>query len=250
MKCLASATTALVIILILAARASAADQTPREIVERAIKAHGGQQRLEKLKADRVTLKGTLFINDTKGVFTSEMTVNLPSQFRHTIELIFPTNKRSIVELMDGDKVTVVIDGKPQPKPEASAVAEMRGRLRMDRIVRLTALLSDKAFTLEALGESKIHDKAVVGVKVKVKNERDVKLFFDKETGLLVKSDRILEESGKEVVQEEHYSEFKDIGGYTQPTKFVVFRGGKRLMEAELVDVKYLDKVDETLFTKP
>jgi hypothetical protein len=31
---------------------------------------------------------------------------------------------------------------------------------------------------------------------------------------------------------------------------VAFRGGKKLMEAELVDAKYLDKVDEKIFAKP
>src|SRR5207253_9470400 len=108
----------------------------------------------------------------------------------------------------------------------------------------------KTFDLTTLGESKVNDKPVVGVKVAAENHRELKMFFDKESSLLLKTEHTLDESGKEVVQEEYYSDYKEIEGYQRPRKLVVFRQGKKILEAELVEVTYLDKVDETLFTKP
>ncbi len=229
--------------------AQAADDPARALIERAIKAHGGQERLEKLKADRVTLKGTMFVNEQKGTFTAETTVNMPSQFRNVTLVVLDAKTIKVVQILNGDKALVTLDGVPKDVVP-SALTEMREILHLDRAVRLTPLLSDKAITLAALGDSKVNDKPVAVVKVSEKGYADLKMYFDKKSGLLVKTEHDLEESGKKVTQEEYYSEFKDIGGYKRPTKLVAFRAGKKLMEAELVDAKYLDKVDETLFTKP
>jgi hypothetical protein len=229
--------------------AQAADDPAHALIEHAIKAHGGQERLEKLKADRVTLKGTMFVNEQKGTFTAETTVNVPSQFRNVTLVVLDTKTIKVVQILNGDKALVTLDGVPKDVVP-SALTEMREILHLDRAVRLTPLLSDKAITLAALGDSKVHDKPVAGVKISEKGYADLKMYFDKDSGLLVKTEHDLEESGKKVTQEEYYSDFKDIGGYIRPTKLVAFRGGKKLMEAELVDAKYLDKVDEKIFAKP
>jgi hypothetical protein len=239
----------LVVIVALVGRLPAADDEPRAIIERAIKAHGGQERLEKLKTDRVTLKGTMTINDKPVEFTGETTVNLPSQLRSVTVLMLEPKPRTIVQLLNGDKATVAIDGQPQPVV-ASAVQEIRDIMMLNRAERLTPLLSDKAFELTALDESKVDDKPVVGVKVRLKNHADLKMFFDKDSGLLVKTEHVREESKKKITQEEFYSDFRDVDGYKRPRKTVVHRGGKPFLEMEEVEVKYLDKVDETLFTKP
>jgi hypothetical protein len=241
---------AVVLLLSALLAARGADDSPRAIVERAIQAHGGRERLEKLKTDRVTLKGTIFVNDDKAEFTAETTVNMPAQFRYVVNQKFATSTRKVVQILNGDKVIVTLDDNPVKDIPASTVARMRDILQLERATRLVPLLSDKSFELAALGESKVHDKPAVGVKVSSKKHADLKLYFDKESGLLVKTEHDLTEGKQTVTQEEYYSEFKEIGGYKRPTKLAVFLAGKKVMDAELVDVKYLDKVDETLFTKP
>jgi hypothetical protein len=231
-----------------AARA-ADDESPRAVIERAIKAHGGQERLEKIKADRVTVKGKLFIRDVEGELTGETTVHLPSQFRSVVEVTFPKEKIKIVQLLNGDKAVVTKNGAPQDVVP-SALTEMREILHLDRATRLTALLSDKAFELAGLGESKVMDKPVVGVKVSAKGYADILMYFDKDSGLLVKTEHELSVGEVKVKQEEYYSDFKDADGYKRPMKLVAYRAGKKLMEVETVEVKYLDKVDEKIFTKP
>jgi hypothetical protein len=56
----------------------------------------------------------------------------------------------------------------------------------DRVQSLVPLLTDKKFSLTALGPSKVDDVAVVGVKVATPGQPDVLLFFDEKTGLLKK----------------------------------------------------------------
>ena len=40
-----------------------------------------------------------------------------------------------------------------------------------------------------------------------------------------------------------YGDFRDMEGFLRPMKIAVFRNGKKVMEAEVVEVKYLDKAD-------
>jgi hypothetical protein len=249
MKRIPSLVVALVSLLSAPIPVTAGDDAARAIIERAIKAHGGQERLEKLKAERVTLKGTMTLNEKPVEFTGETTLNPPSQMRSVTELMLEPKPRTIVQLLNGEKAVVAIDGQPQPVV-ASGVQEIRDIMMLNRAARLTPLLSDKGFELTVLDESKVNDKPVVGVQVRLKNHTDLKMYFDKESGLLVKTEHLREESKKKVTQEEFYSEYRDVDGYKRPKKTVVHRGGKPFIEMEEVEVKYLDKVDETLFTKP
>jgi hypothetical protein len=241
---------ALLLLLSAVLPAAAADDSPKAIIERAIKAHGGQERLEKVKADRVTVKGVIMIGDKPVDFSSETTVNLPSQLRSVTKLMIEGKPQTVVNLLNGDDVIVTINGQPQPRPPASAVQEVYDTMLLNRIERLTTLLSDKAVELTALGESMLDDKPVVGVQVRLKKHSDVKAFFDKESGLLVKTEHVHDDGAKKVKQEERYSDFKDFDGFKRATKTVVTRDGKKFLEMDVADVKYLDKVDETLFTKP
>jgi hypothetical protein len=226
-----------------------AEETAQDIVLRAVKAHGGEERLSRVRADKVKVKGTFFVADKETPFTGETTVQLPNQFRNLMQLT-GDHKVTLLQILNGEKVYVTIDGQPQ-KVEPTAVAEMRETMQVDRVVRLVPLLTDKAYTLEALGESKIGDDAVLGVKASRKGAKDVVLYFNKDSALLVKTEHSTDDgSGKVVLQEEYYSDFRDVEGYKRPLKIIAYRGGKKIMEAELVEVKYLDKVDESEFAKP
>jgi hypothetical protein len=228
-----------------------AQEAARAVIERAIRAHGGQDRLSRVRADRVRLKGTLLLGTAKASFVSDVTVQLPAQFRMVTQLTLPDGKKQTqVHLLNGDKSLVTLDGQPQ-KVGPAALAEMRAKMELNRAVRLVPLLADRAFTLTPLGESRGGDRTVVGVKVTAKGRAELRLYFDKDTGLLVKTEHVLTDgAGREVREEGFYSDFKDLGGYKRPVKVAAYRGGKKIMEAELLDVQYLDKVDDAVFSKP
>ena len=69
--------------------------------------------------------------------------------------------------------------------------------------------------------------------------------------MLVKTEHALDNStDKEVLQEEFYTEYQDYSGYKRPAKLIVFRDGKRILDADVVEVKYYEKIDDDVFTKP
>jgi hypothetical protein len=233
-----------------AARAQDKDAA-RAVVEKAVEAHGGLDRLSRNRADWVTIKGVLSVGGKDRSFTAETIVQLPDQFKTVLAVSVDDQKTTIVQVLNGDEAWVTLDGVPQPKIPAAALVEMKSIMHLDRVIRLAPLLTDKAYTLAALGETKLNGREVVGVKVLCKGQREVRLFFDKEKGLLVKTEHVLDDSGdREVKQEEYYGEFKDYAGFKRPSKLSVFRAGKKTMEAELVEVKYYEKIDASVFAKP
>ena len=238
------------VVLLLAATSLRAQDAARAIVAKAIEAHGGQERLSKLRADQVHVRGHLFVEGKETPFVGETFVQFPAQFKNVMHLTTPKGRVTLVQILNGDKVLVTIDGQPQ-KVEPTALAEMRDMLQLNRAVRLVPLLTDRAYELSVIGETKINDRPALGMRVAAKGRRELKLYFDKETALLVKTEHTLDAGeGKEVRQEVYYSDFRDLGGFKRPVKLNAFRDGKKVMEAELTDVKYFEKIDDAEFTKP
>jgi hypothetical protein len=238
------------VLLVMPAAAPAQEEEARAILQRAVKAHGGEDRLARIHADRVKSQGTLFVQKMAIPFTAETTVQLPNQFKTVMEITENDRQHTIVHLINGDKTGVLIDGKQQ-KIDPAALAEMRDALLLDRIIRLAPLLRDRTFDLAPLAPTKINDRPVVGIKVTSRDRREFLLYFDKELSLLVKAEHVLGDgSGKQVREERYFGNFKEADGCLRPFKVVAYRDGKKIMEAEVTDVKRLDKIDDSEFTRP
>lgn len=249
MRKLLPCTLAAGLVLALAASARAQDGA-RAVIEKAIKAHGGEAQLAKLRADRVEAKGTVYLNDMQVPFTATTLVQLPGQFKNTMRIALKNGPATVVQVLNGDKGWVSVNGQVR-EAEGKELAQMKDMMYLDRVVRLTTLLQDKGYELQAAGESKVNDRPAVGVLVKSQGHKDVQLFFDKDSGLLVKTEhQVTNERQKEVRQEELYSDFRDLGGFRRPMKVVAYQDGKKTMEGELTDVKYVDRLADTEFGKP
>jgi hypothetical protein len=227
-----------------------AQETPRAVIERAIAAHGGMDNLARARVDRVKLKGSVFVNGKTVPFTAETLVQLPDKLKTTLQTEVDNRTFTVVQVLNGEQAWTTLDGQPKPI-EGPALAELRQTLQVARAMRLLPLLTDKNYTLGLLGESKVNDRVAIGVKVAAKGHKDLLLYFDKETNHLVKTEHTLDDgAGKEVKQEEFYSDFRDLGGFKRAVKMAAYRKGAKIMEAELVDVKYFSRFDDGEFGKP
>jgi hypothetical protein len=240
------------LILLPPAPALAQPDAARAIIEQAIKAHGGEERLARNRADKVKLEGTLYSPGGTAPFVAETTVQLPAQFKTTLEVRTPDGKtHTLVHLVNGDKVTVLVDGRVDKQPDPAALAELRDIRLLDRAIRLVPLLRERGYDLAVTDDVKVNDRPAAGVRVTMRGRKEMRLYFDRELGLLVKTEHVLGDgSGKEVREERYFGDFKDVAGHKRPFKVIAFRDGKKLMEARVVDVKYFDKLDDSEFTRP
>jgi len=219
-------------------------EEPKDIIDRAIKAAGGEENLAKFKCHTWSAKGTYYGQGTDIAYTATYAVHWPDKFRVDITDF-------ILLVLNGDKAWIKMGSDTNEMP-LDQLAEQKEAQHCSYVTTLLPL-KGKGFTLATLGEIKVGDRPALGVKVSSKNHRDVSLYFDKATNLLVKADYTVksqEQGGKEVTQESLFGNYTDIQGAKIPMKLTINRDGKKYVDAENTDLKPVDKPDEKLFTKP
>jgi hypothetical protein len=215
----------------------------RAIVAKGIKAAGGEEKLTKFNAQTFKETGTYYGMGDGLPYTGKYAVQWPHQFRMEIENVF-------IIVLNGDKGWMQMNGETR-EMTADELKVQQDEHFAGRIMQLTPL-KDKQFKLSTVGESKINDRPAVGVRVSVEKRKDVNLYFDKESGLLVKGEHraYSDEQKKEVNQEIFFNEYTEIDGAKIATKYLVKRDGEKFVEAEAHDIKACEKLDDSVFGKP
>jgi hypothetical protein len=230
-----------------AAEPARAQNDARAVIDNAIKAHGGADALNRFKASRLKARGTLTLNGVEVTVTSESLWQLPDRYKNTLQFDVQGQHFVSTQAVVGDRVSVRINGAdanfPDPLKE-----ELRQAAYVQSLTQLTPLLSDGAFTLTPLGESRAAELTLVGVRVARQGRRDVDLFFDKRTGLLTKIERTaLDPKLNEGRQATILTDYRLVDGVQLPSRSVVMRDGKRQLETVITEQKLLDRLDDRDF---
>lgn len=236
--------------LVLGASAASGADDVQTILDKGIKAAGGAEKLAKFKGESWKSKGTVQFLGQKHAFTADYYFQAPDQFRFDMAGDFGGQKLEITAVLNGDKGWQKAMGMVEEMPK-DKLDEFKHQAYTMWLCSVLPL-KDKEFNVTALGESKADGKPVLGVKAMRKGNREVRLFFDKETGLLAKAEtRVYDEiNAKEADQEILISDWKEIGGNKYFTKLVIKRDGKVFLEEEFSGQKSVEKLDEKLFEKP
>ena len=159
----------------------------KAVIEKAIKAHGGKEKIEKQKAVRTKSQGKLEIMGLTLPFTQEVAANPPEQFKETMSLDVMGQKVDVVTAYSKGKAWISRNGADVPITEEimDVLKDVAYAMKLGRF----AFVSDKSFELSALGEIKVENKPALGIKVASKGHKDINLFFDKESGLMVKVEK-------------------------------------------------------------
>jgi acetyl esterase/lipase len=238
-------------LILLAAFPSSAAEEARTVLEKAIRAYGGEAKLSKLKTMTSKAKGKGIVNFGGEVsFTLETCWQWPDRLKNTatVTIIRPV---AFVEILAGDDAWSSYDDKPGFL-DAAKRDELRAQAHVRRLQQLTPLLDDNLYELSVLGEIHIDDRPAVGIGVACAGEHDVRLYFDAETNLLAKIEwRSLNESGvKMIVHEDLLSEYREIDGVPTATKLLRRRDGKKILELNYTEVRYPDQLASAEFADP
>jgi hypothetical protein len=245
--------TAVVLALTATTTARADDKADtRAVIAKAIQARGGEEKLAKVKAVNFKGKGK-FYGMGEGIdYTGEWNIQPPDKMRVQIGFDVNAMKITFVMVCDGKKGWRKINDDTMDVSEEE-LAEMNEDQYAGRVEMLVPLMKDKGFELSPLGESKVDDHAAVGIRVAHKGHRDINLFFDKKTGLLLKSERSVKDhmlGGKERMQETLHADYKDVDGIQQATKVTIKRDGEKYVDLEVASFETKEQTDDSLFVKP
>src|SRR4051794_12583244 len=101
---------AALVLLMLAgfAPVAGAQESARAVVERAVVAHGGMEKLSRARADKARMRGVIYIDKSAVPFTSELTVQLPQKYRSVVQMRVGERISTVVHELDGDRVSITI----------------------------------------------------------------------------------------------------------------------------------------------
>jgi outer membrane lipoprotein-sorting protein len=224
----------------------------RAVIDKAVKAMGGEEKLADMKAITFKAKGKFYGMGDAIEYTGDWDVQPPDKLRFQLDFDANGMKFTFVTVFDGKQGWVKINDQVT-EMDKDAVEETKEQMYAGGVDSLVPLFKDKGFELSLVGEVKVGDRPAVGVRVAQKGHRDVTLFFDKEKGLLVKSERTVKDQqmgGKEVREEHLSSDFKDVDGVKRAMKVIIKRDGKDYVENEVTSFETKDKIDDSVFGKP
>jgi len=221
------------------------------VVDKAIKAMGGEEKLKKAATASWKAKGTITIEGNDNEFTTQTTVQGANQSRREFEGEFGGNKVMGLTVINGKKGWRKF-GDNVMEIEGDALENEKRRIYVQLVPILILPLKDKDFKLDTAPDEKVGDKPAAVLKVTGPDGKDFKIYFDKETGLPVRhSARVFGFGDQEEYDEEtSYSDYKDFDGVKKAMKTHGKRNGEKFVENEITEFKVLDKVDPDTFAEP
>ncbi len=230
--------------------ASADDKDVTAVLDKAIKALGGEEKLAKAAVYSWKVKGSLNLNGNESDLTGSSTVQAPDRSRSEVNIEFNGSKFQVVTILNGDKGWRKIGDNAMPLDEAGLANDKRV-LAMQLATTFVLPLKDKKYKIETAGEEKVDDKPATVLKVVGADGKDFKISFDKESGLPVKVvATVAGFMGEDYVQESLYKQYKDFNGIKRATKVEVKRDGAVFLNQEISDFKASEKAEPGAFDEP
>lgn len=243
----------LTLTLLLLTPAVRAQDDPKAILTKAIAAHGGAENLVKQNISRVRSSGTVSVQGMELPFTAETLEQLPDKIKTTLTVTVQGQQLVQVQVLNGDKAWLQVFGQTTEVP-GNFLKEMKETVHASQCQTLVPLLREADYKLVPLPEMKVKNRAAVGFKVSAAGRRDVSLYFDKETGLLVKVERKAmnpqQAEGKEIFRETFLSDYKDVDGVKTATKAILLNDGQPYVNSIITETHFPNKLDPKVFDRP
>lgn len=243
-------------IALVVSSAATADEKAEAVVKKGIEAHGGADALNKYKAGRFKMKGEVSILGMDIEFSGKLSYSMPDRYNMEMQAEFMGQKMVIKQTVKGEtvKATIMFGGMNLPAGGDSEKEELKLASIMQEAERLTPLLDAKKFTIKTAAEEEVDGKKVdVLVITPTAVKKEVRFYFDKKSGLLVKTAHKGKGPGEDgttvdVNEESYHSDFKKINGIETAQKMEVKHDGKKFMIIKASDIELLEKIDDKEFT--
>jgi RNA polymerase sigma factor (sigma-70 family) len=225
------------------------DNEVTAVLDKAIKAIGGEAKLRAAKALTWKARGKSFADGNEYPFTNETTVRGLDQLRMEHEDDFDGNRVQGLTILNGNKGWRKNGDTFQELTGDSLANTKRNSYLL--VVPITLVpLKDKGFRIEPGGEEKIGDTPTAMLKITGPDGKDFNLNFDTKSGLLVRLAVRMGTQGREFTQETTFGDYKDFDGIKKATRIDRRRDGQKILEQEILEFKVLDQLAPETFADP
>jgi len=231
------------------ANARGDEPKPEQIIDKAIRAHGGEDRLAGLSG--FSLKERL-VYEKGPTWSFEEKADVPLRYRSEMKS-GPEGKNRSVIVINGDHGWLKRGNEAEPYPPTFLDTMRKNTipyLGPRSILRLRARQKNPHCQFSAAGECTIDGHQAVGLRMKLEGGPQQTWFFDKESGLLLRTEsRTANFEGEETVTVTTYEDYQTFDGFAMARKESTLRDGKPSSTRELIEFKVATPSEEA-FSKP
>jgi outer membrane lipoprotein-sorting protein len=222
-----------------------------DVINKAIKAHGGKAALSKYRAATLKGSGTVNAMGMELKYTATWYFSFPGNYRVELEADADGNTIKVLQVSNGKEGWQKIADMATMELPKNEMENVKKQMAMEEISTLVPLLDKKKYTVATLGDVKVRGKKAIGLNVMSKDGVDVNLYLDPESFMIVKHQyQAKDPAGKEVTQSVYPSGFKKYNGVVMPAKVLIDHDDKKFVTAEFSEIKLSEKLDASLFKKP
>jgi hypothetical protein len=230
--------------------ARAQEPRPEEIIDKAIRAHGGEEKLAGLSA--FTLKERM-VYPGAATYDTQIVVQLPGRYRSERTISSGGKSSTTLIVLDGDQGWMKSNDVVTPYPKTFLESMQKYTVPYtgpQSILRLRARQKNPACQFTTAGEGTVEGRPAVGLRMKLEGGPEATWYFDKETGLLLKEEqRTKRFEGEDEVVENVYGDYQTCDGFPIAHKLTHQHDGKVVLTRELIDFKAATP-SEGAFAKP
>jgi hypothetical protein len=203
------------LVFVLVVSSSLAQDNAAAVVKKAIEAHGGTDALTKAKTAKSTSKGVITMAGNKVDYTANATYSLPDLYKLEVTGEIAKLKLISTQVLNNKKVKArsTLAGAEQPL-DAKVKDETIQAALVQEASLLTPLVEGKKYTIKSDKDAEVNGSPASVVIASGNGLKDLKLFFDQKTNLLVKMQRCGRRRGRDVpvgIQEVRRSPAADEG---------------------------------------
>lgn len=235
------------VLLVLGGALRAGDDAARAIVDKALKAMGGAEKVAKFATGTAKCKISHDDNNQQITIAGQGAWHGQDKSRLDGDITVGGESHKLVFVINGEAGWLKKDNDVGDAPPGLATALKHVFYTMQMPYFLAAM---KEKSIASQGEQSVDGKDAVVVSVAQKDFPDVSLYFDKETGLPVKSQtRITTPDNREVTVEFFFADFQDVKGVKHAMKRTLKADGKEFV-IEVSEIEAKDKVEDSDFARP
>lgn len=226
--------------------------SPIALLRFTIRAHGGKDRIASYMVYRIRSKGTMLQGDNRVPILIDSLEKLPDKSRNVITIILDGQEHKELLVRNGNRLLYQTNGFTRIAQEMEVESARIGSYNT-YVTRLVPLLRDSVFSLVTVGERKVNGQSAIGLKVSSISYPDIVLFFDKNNGLLIKSEQTITDknNNKEFFVEQDFLDYRTLpDGVKFPNRKRTYFNSILVYDLELIDIRPLEKIDDSEFENP
>jgi hypothetical protein len=232
------------------ANAADGDESPRAVIEAALRTHGGKDNLMKTVCGNVLANGKMLVAPgEEAAITWAENYEVPRRFRRKIVGVLAGAPVQMEYAITEGSGWILENGQLRDFKGDKSLGSQNWGTSLIVLVRCL----EEGVTLKSAGTEMVDGKSAKKVHASGDAVRgSVTLFLDEKTNRLVKEMRRAPNplTGKEVDAAFVLGDFKKVSGVLYPHQIVGFTDGTKMFDLEIMQVDFPKTLDDKLFVKP